>query len=136
MSIKEIPMLTSDEVEIELNTIIYTTSWSSGYGFKGKAEYKIIPHRVISVDNSRRHFRVRCLKGCETEYQYAKGCSRENLFGRLSSAKEYLQRDILKDISKCRDHISNAMNTNSKLKLTLGEVKSFNIDKLPKEVKL
>jgi len=36
--LKEIPMLSVDGIEIKVNTILYRTSWESGYNFQGTAK--------------------------------------------------------------------------------------------------
>lgn len=101
MTIKDVPMMTSDEKEIVLGGIIYTANWSSGYDFSKDGKGEIEAHRIISVNNSARFFRARCVGGCETEYQYSKGCSREHIYGNLSSVKKELIRKIDEDIKKC-----------------------------------
>ena len=75
--ISDVPMLTHDECEIKLNGIVYGYSYDNGYSFEGTCKPEIVVYRVISVNQSARHFRVRCAKGCETEFSYAKGRTNE-----------------------------------------------------------
>lgn len=109
-TIKDVPMLTADGAEITLNRVLYEVKWSSGYGFKGKGELSFEAHRVISVDNTRRFFRTRCKKGCETEHTLKSGCVKP-LYRSFGSAKEYAQELIMQDIARCQAHVHRAKET-------------------------
>lgn len=99
-SIKDVPMLTADEQEIKVNSVLFTTEWSSGYDWSKEGKAVIESYRVISVNNSARHFRTRCSKGCEQEHQVSKGCSRTRLWGSIENARKELIELINKDADK------------------------------------
>lgn len=125
-SLKDIPMFSSDEVEIKLNSILYRISWTSGYSFEKEGEYKVEALRVFFVNNSARIFRVKCMRGCEEVFKVADGCSSPVLYGKLSSATRDLKEKMRHDLEKCErkqkaiadtwTHIDSAMNAVTKLK--------------------
>ena len=108
-TIKDVPMVTVDQVEIRLNSILYKAEWSSGYGFDREGKARVEAYRVISIDNSHRHFRLRCMNGCETSYSFEKSCAR--LFGRLPAAKRELARLAANDVKKCDKKLSEVLQT-------------------------
>lgn len=110
-TIKDVPMFSSDEKEIELNSILYTGEWEGGHYFRKEGKFEIEAHRVISVDNTRRFFRTRCAHGCETTHSYDKGCERQKLFGSVENCKKSLMEKINKDAAKCHDKADNVKQT-------------------------
>lgn len=133
LTIRDVPMLTTDEVEICLNSIIYTTNWSGGYGYseKGKAEIEAL--RVISVDNTRRFFRARCSKGCESEFSYKDGCAKKQIFGKLESAVADMIEKINKDLEAVTSKQIKMHQTISHIKGQIAETKKIK-PKEPKKV--
>lgn len=123
--ISDVPMVTCDDVDINLDTILYTTSWSSGYGYKKEGKCKIEAHRVISVDNSRRFFRTRCIKGCETEHSYGKGRCTMELFGKIENAADFLAEMVEADLKKCKEKLSNVKDTLMFLEGQLHDAKNY-----------
>lgn len=136
MSIKEVPMLTADEKEIKLNAIVYKGHWSSGYNFSKEGKFEIEAYRVISVDNSRRHFRLRCKNGCESEYQFSKGCVRDQIFGKIENVKEKILHSIEKDLKKCSEKVNEVYKTQAHIELQLKKLDALLDVKYPKEVKI
>ncbi len=136
MSIKEIPMLTADEKEIKLNAIVYKGHWSSGYNFSKEGKFEIEAYRVISVDNSRRHFRLRCKNGCESEYQFSKGCSSQQIFGSIEKLKEKITDQIDRDVKKCFKKIDEVVSTREHLELQHKKLNALRDVKHPKEIKV
>lgn len=116
-TIKDVPMLTTDEQEITLNAILYTVEWSSGYNWSKEGKAKIESYRVISVNNSARHFRTRCANGCEQNHEFSKGCSRQQLFGTIGAARKELVKKIEYDLS-------NATKKAQQIKNTLAHIES------------
>jgi len=136
MSIKDVPMMTVDEVEINLNSLVYLGDWSSGYNFNKEGEVKIDAWRVISVDNSHRHFRIRSAKGCEREFHFSKGCSRENLFGTLKACKDRIRKQIADDLAKCNLKLQKIKDTQSHIRASMDELNDLENIKSPKAVKV
>lgn len=135
-SIKDVPMLTADEYEIKVNSVLFTTEWSSGYNWSKEGKATIESYRVISVNNSARHFRTRCSKGCEQEHQVSKGCSRIKLWGSIEAARKEVLVLIDKDADK-------AMKKVEEINKTLGHIQAQRKlaakmlpTKTPKEVKV
>lgn len=135
MTIKGVPMVTDDGMDIELNSVVYTAIWKSGYSFNATGDYDIEAHRVISVDNSRRFFRTRCVKGCETEHHFSKGCSREPLYGSLAKAKFYIEVCIQRDHNECDKKIAKVEATKKHLTKVHKDVLGMTRVRIPKEVK-
>lgn len=109
MTIKDVPMMTADETKIRLNSVLYRAEWSSGYGFKREGKARVEAHRVISIDPSHRHFRTRCLNGCESQHSFDKGCTR--FFGKLSAAKREAARLAESDLKKCSKKLEEIKST-------------------------
>lgn len=116
-TIKDVPMLTTDEQEITLNAILYTVEWSSGYNWSKEGKAKIESYRVISVNNSARHFRTRCSSGCEQNHEFSKGCSRQQLFGTIDAARKELVNKIEQDMQKANKKMQ-------EIKLTLAHIEN------------
>lgn len=137
-TIKDVPMLTSDEKEIELNSILFTADWDSGYNFNSKGKTKIKAHRVISIDNTRRFFRTRCIDGCETEHKFSEGCKRQDkLWGAVKSAKEEALKLIQHDFLKCTKKLEDVESTRKHLKGQLSVLAAISESdiKIPKAIK-
>lgn len=95
-----VPMLTSDGEEIAVNKIIYTATYNSSYGFKGKVDACINAFVVLSVNTSKRCFRIRCKKGCEELISLNGNCSVDLYFSSLQLAKESVYENFRKDIER------------------------------------
>lgn len=100
MKISDVPMLTADECEIEINGILYSYYYERGSYWTGTCDFKIEAHRVISINASSRFFRTRCVGGCETEYSYLRGCPRQKLYGKFESVVKEIKLEISHDLSK------------------------------------
>lgn len=135
-TIKNVPMVTDDGIDIELNAVVFTADWSTGYDFKKEGQFKIEAHRVISVDNTRRFFRTRCIKGCETEHQFSKGCSRQRIYGKIESAKEAMNEEMKKDLIKCESKIKKISDTRVYIRDKILELKGFASPRVPKAVSI
>lgn len=136
-SLRTIPMLTQDGIEIKLNTVLYRAVWESGYGFKSEGKFEVEALRVFFVNNQSRTFRVRCTRGCESTYKMADGCISEMIYGKVSSAMFDIQQKIHTDIGKCikkKKQIEATMShiVQEKKKCTLSNLKKV---KIPKPVK-
>lgn len=101
VTLKDIPMFTADEVEIKVNSIFYRADWESGYGFQGKATGEIEALRVFHVNNAHRIFRARCIRGCESVFKIADGCTAPAIFGHFSNAVKEAHRRAKEDYTKC-----------------------------------
>lgn len=125
MSIKDVPMATADEHDISLNQIVFTIDWDSGYGFERQGKFSIEALRIISVDNTRRFFRARCIKGCEMEFSYAKGCDRRKVYGDIQNARNAVSEKIVDDLVKCNDKIVKVEQTKQYLEEVGKDLKKF-----------
>lgn len=136
ISIKDVPMVTDDQHEIRLNDVLYTAEWTTGYDFKKEGKFKIEAHRVISVNNSARHFRTRCMNGCETSHEFSKGCSRQRLYGDIESAKKYAEERMIEDQKKCDEKIARAKATRVYIEDQKKALASVKTPRVPKPVKV
>jgi hypothetical protein len=136
MSIKDVPMLTSDEKEITLNGLLYRVSWSSGYGFKKEGKFEIEALRVISLDNSNRHFRTRCVKGCESTFKFSEGCNRERLFGTLEAAKRELVLKLEGDLEEVAKREARMKETTKHILAQRAAVRATHSVKEPRQVRV
>lgn len=135
-SLKNVPMMTADEVEIKLNSVLYRPYWTSGYSFKGEAKGEIEALRVYFVNNTHRQFRARCIRGCETVFKMSEGCSTEKLFGKLENAIESLVEKASHDTAKCLAKEEKIEQTYRVIQNEIKKVKSLRVRdlKIPKEV--
>jgi len=103
MKISEVPMQV-DGKDVIINEIFYKANpIDMGHqyqkdSFSGRGEVEIEPWRVISTNNSVRHFRLRNASGCEVVYSLKDGCICENIYSTIEQArirvKEIFQNDI------------------------------------------
>lgn len=133
-SLKDIPMLTSDEVEIKLDTILYRAVWNSGYGFEAKGTFDVEALRVFNVNNSNRIFRVRCARGCEEVFKVADGCSSPALFGKFTNATKEVHRMAKQDYLRCEKKKDKVFKTAELICSQIDKLKQFKESevKLPK----
>lgn len=135
--ISEVPMLTADECEVTLGMILFQYEFQ-GDRYKKPAIAEVSAHRVISLDASKRHFRTRCIKGCEAEHSFSKGCNRTRIFGTLEGAKgaafeamNLKLLDIEKEHAKVEKQIKEIVDLGNELaKITVDQIK------MPKELKV
>jgi hypothetical protein len=138
MKISEVPMLTTDEYEIELNSILYSIEWSSGYNWKGEAKWKVNAHRVIYINSASRSFRTRCANGCETEHHFSKGCDRNKLYGSFQNALKKIIEYADQDIKAAEDKMSRVDQTMKKISAEMSKIRKFRASdiKEPKAVRV
>lgn len=137
IKISQVPMLTVDECEIHLNSVLYTAEWKSGYNWDGTAGGSVEAHRVISVNQAARFFRTRCEKGCETEHRLAGGCSRKQYFGTFINALKQVISYAERDLNAGAEKISKIESARENIGKELRRVKkttSLEL-KIPKPVK-
>lgn len=101
VTLKAVPMYTTDEVEIKINSIIYRADWKSGYSFKAEAGAEIEALRVFHVNNTHRIFRARCAQGCESVFKMADGCARYQLYGNFKNAVKECHKKAKLDFARC-----------------------------------
>lgn len=132
--LKDIPMMTRDEKEICLNSILYSYRYKSGYGWKGLGSVEVTAYRVIYIDNSRRFFRLRCIKGCETEVSMKNECDSAGYYALLSSIEKEVKPEIEHDIKKGLKKIDEIEKTIKKLKQEQSSIRGTRI-LIPKSVR-
>lgn len=138
VTLKEVPMFTSDEKPIKVNSVLYRVSWSSGYNFSKEGKATIEALRVFFVNNQARTFRTKCARGCEEVFKVADGCNRQPLYASLANAQKVLAKEIHDDIAKCMAKQEAVFRTEQFLHTKKKEVlamKEADI-KVPKEVRL
>jgi hypothetical protein len=136
--LKEVPMFTTDEIEIKTNMILYRPFWETGYDFRKEAKGSIEALRVFYVNNAARQFRTKCAKGCEEIFKLADGCSRERLFAKLAQAQDFIDKKAEKDYEKCVnkiDAVEGTMGVIEKERARIWKFKPTDI-KEPKPVKM
>src|SRR5690606_25726894 len=104
MKISEVPMLTADECEIKLNDVVYDFHFDQKYRTEAY-EGNIRAYRVISVNESSRHYRLRCEKGCESEHSFKSGCERNKYYSQIGNAKSALKARALKEAQSTQSEI-------------------------------
>lgn len=139
--ISEVPMLV-DEKEVEVNAIFYRAlgkNMGSCYkkSFQGRGEVEIEPWRVITVNNTHRHFRVRNIKGCEEEWSLKDGCICGNLKATLDAARKDAFKMFQDDIDEHNSRIARIdkiKESKKELVAKQRKCKALKVVKLPKKV--
>ena len=90
---------------------------------------------MISVDNTRRFFRTRCLKGCETKHSLNDGCSRSQLYGDLNNAKNALSDEIYADVRKCDEKMNQVKATRAFVIAQHNKMAESKAPKVPRAIK-
>lgn len=137
-TLSKIPMYTTDGVEIKINSIIYTISWSSGYEFKKEGKAEIEAMRVFHVSNTHRVYRARCILGCETVFKIAGGCPSTRLYGKLHNAQVAIRKMILEDLKKCTQKMDGVQKTLAHIESEENRISLLTESKIamPKEVRV
>lgn len=139
--ISEVAMVL-DGIDVVVNGIFYKpVSENMGRRYKrsfdGSGEVKIEPWRVITTNNTHRHFRLRNAKGCEVEYSLKDGCICDNMYSTVERAINegisIFQEDIDNHSSRLAkaDRIKESMKILKKKQTALKKAKPT---KLPKKV--
>lgn len=131
--LKEIPILTHDEVPIMEGMILYTTEWESGYGFEGKKENGAIEaHKVFYVNNTTRTFRTRCTNGCESIHKVSDGCSRQRFFAWIPNAIKRIEEQAMDDLINCDAKKKGIIKTEAAIKSEIARVKKLRFKDIKK----
>lgn len=105
------PIISADGDAIEEGMLIYEPDTAlSKYDSRRERHARVNVYRVTLVDLRYRTIRARCVKGCETVWEYNKGCSRKGIHTKLQGAvhacKEQIKEqvvEILKDVKNLQD---------------------------------
>lgn len=140
--VSEINMIL-DEKELQVNELFYTPKpikMGNDYhnNFKGRGDIEIEAWRVITVNNTHRHFRVRNASGCEREYSLKDGCICDNLYSTVERTIEKGLEKFDRDIANHDKKIDFVKTVEASRKELLKKRKKFERakpKKLPKRVK-
>ena len=137
--ISEITIMGPGEKEVVSNAIFYKIGskgmgYQSGVSFTGSGEVSIVPYRVITVNTSARHFRLRNLKGCEYEYSLKDGCIKD-LYATLADARKAAEKLFDYDIENHTKRLEKAKIIKTSLDILKKKQKSMKTLKPTKEPK-
>lgn len=133
-TLKSVPMFTTDEVEIKLNSVLYRPRWSSGYNFNKEADGEVEVLRVFFVNNTARTFRTKCIRGCEEVFKVGDGCRHSNIYNDAGKAFAELQEKAEQDIAKCIAKQKSVKATIETIQDKVEKIRSAKL-KIPKAVK-
>jgi hypothetical protein len=113
--IKWPPIVSADGDAIRVGALLYEPDVSLGkYDDKRYARSNV--YRVMRVDPRYRTVRARCAKGCETLWDYNKGCSRAGVHTQLFGARAAVKALIDDNVAEMKKGIEDIQKRLAKVK--------------------